>query len=105
MANYNKALKGIIDSLTERGEDILEVEVGEEAQYFAVKSFQKPSTGTVSSSPYLRVDGWEITDILLTGANSGVDHALSQIGKTKDVKKSKTQEFSDNHFWRYYTKW
>lgn len=104
MTNYNKNYKGIIATLVLSGQDVFEIELGEDVEYYATSSVEKPSAGTMGSSPYIRVKGLEITDLIANAAGTvGTTVIVANVKTLQEQnKKLITYEFSDNHKWRFY---
>lgn len=102
MANYNINQKGAIDLLVMAGFDIFELDMGEKFELYCVTTFEKPSTGSISSSPFMRITGWEITELIINTSAVGNGIALiSQVKALQQIKK-RPYEFSDKYLWKYY---
>lgn len=102
MAIYNINQKGAIETLVLAGFDIIEVQIEEGWELFVTTVFEKPSTGSISSSPYFRVRGWEVTDLIDSIAGGNVASLIAQVKMTQE-KKQRNFEFSEKYKWRYYS--
>jgi hypothetical protein len=102
MGIYNSNQKGAIETLVIAGFDIIEIQTDEnERELYVTTVFEKPSTGSISSSPYFRIRGWEITNLIESIAGGNMASLIAQV-KLAQEKKQKSLEFSEKYIWRYY---
>ncbi len=102
MANYSSN-KDVIIALVLANKEILEVEISGKSEYFLIEQFEKSSVGSVQSSPYFYVVGYDITRLLLNHVmNSSIVDLTSKLDKIQSQDKPIRYEFSDSHVWRNY---
>jgi hypothetical protein len=94
-----------VTALTDAGHDLLEVQIGDNVDFFLVTSFEPPVGGTVHTAPYLQFEGVLINDFLCSSIfNQGNIAGFNSVFNGKFASKPKTKfKFSERHLWRFYT--
>ena len=104
MASYNEKHYAI-KALNKLGEQVLEIEVGDESRFFIVESFEPPVTGSVSSSPFFTFRGFDLTDFLVNNIYSegNINMFNDRFERLKLESEKNDFKFSDNHKWRHFS--
>lgn len=101
--NYNNKKDEIL-FLVREGNEIVEIEIGNESSFFITEDFEAPNIGAIASAPYLTMKAKEITHILVNSDYNQADPTRfrERVNAFLRDTRAVNYKFSDKHVWRHY---
>lgn len=102
----NNSTKEKINFLVENDLDLLFISDSDDEQWFMVENFEPPTSGSVSSVPFLQFKGIDISNFIEENTFNilSVNHFLDRLTAFLQKEKQILMKISENHKWRFFTK-
>ena len=102
MSNKINHYQGIIDFLNLNGLDICQVLIGDRNEFFVCVTLDPPISGSIQNSPFLNLEGWNVSELILNNPSVNVNDTFARIKKLMETSKKSQVQFSMSFHWILY---